>query len=138
MTLQKTIKLKNNIDEIQKINRFLDEFAREHNLTIQIRQSLNLSLEEVFANIILHGYAQEQDHEIIFYFDYSDSTVFITFEDEGIPFNPLNVEKPDLDGALEDRTVGGLGIHLVRSLMDQVTYTRKDNKNILTLKKKIK
>jgi len=138
MTVQKTIKLKNSIKEIQKINQFLDEFGKQQNLTIQTRQALNLSLEEIFTNIVLHGYNHEEDHKITIQFNYSDGSLFIFIEDEGIPFNPLEVARPNINAALEDRQVGGLGIHLVRSLMDQVTYKREDNKNILTLKKKIR
>ena len=69
--------------------------------------------------------------------DSEDGKVFLTFEDHGLPYNPLEKPDPDITLAAEDREIGGLGIYMVKQSMDDVTYQNKDGRNILTLMKKL-
>jgi anti-sigma regulatory factor (Ser/Thr protein kinase) len=135
MPVKKNIKLKNNFSEIKKLNDFLRKFLQHHSLNILNHQDIQLSLEEIFNNILLYAYPDRQVHEISFQFNLENKILWICIEDDGIAFNLLKVKKPELATPLHERQVGGLGIHLIRSLMDEVSYQRKNNKNILTIKK---
>jgi len=135
MPIKKNIKLKNNFSEIKKLNDFLRKFLQHHSLNILNHQDIQLSLEEIFNNILLYAYPDRQVHEISFQFNLENKILWICIEDDGIAFNLLKVKEPELATPLHERQVGGLGIHLIRSLMDEVSYQRKNNKNILTIKK---
>ena len=135
MPEKKNIKLKNCFSEIKKLNDFLGEFLQHHSLNILNHQDIQLSLEEIFNNILLYAYPDRQAHEISFQFNLENKVLWICIEDDGIPFNLLEVKEPELTTPLQERQVGGLGIHLIRSLMDEISYQRKNNKNILTIKK---
>jgi len=134
MAIRKSIKLNNNFSEIKKLNNFLEEYIQQN---ISNYQAIQLSLEEIFNNILLYAYPDSQVHEINFQFIIDNTAIRIYVEDDGIPFNPLNVNKPETTSPLQERKVGGLGIHLVRSLMDELSYQRSNNKNILFIKKNL-
>ena len=87
-------------------------------------------------NIISYGYADEEQHEISVEVDYNDDELTATIKDDGIPFNPFKGEDPDISLSVEDREIGGLGIHLVKQMMDEVSYTRATDMNIVRLVKK--
>jgi serine/threonine-protein kinase RsbW len=94
-----------------------------------------LALEEILANIISYGYADDREHEITVSLDAQPGEVRVDVEDDGRPFNPLESPEPYTGDSLEDRPVGGLGIHLVRALMDGLEYRRQGDRNLLTMKK---
>jgi serine/threonine-protein kinase RsbW len=97
---------------------------------------LNLALEEILANIISYGYSDNREHEIRVNLSVEPGKVRVDVEDDGQPFNPLEAPEADTTKPLEERTIGGLGIHLVRKLMDGLEYKRQGEKNLLTIKKK--
>ena len=132
-----SIQLKNRSGDLNKLNRFLNNFSRSHSLDSYSRQTFRLCLEEIFTNILRYAFRDENRHRIDFHFRCENNSVVISIVDDGIPFNPLTNPRPDVRAALKDRQVGGLGIHLIRSLMDRVSYERKNNKNMLTIKKTI-
>ena len=138
MSAKKILTLKSRFEEIKKLNRFLKEFFKYHSLDTRNKLAIQLSLEEIFNNIVMYGYQGEKQHEIIFHFENKNNVVTISIEDDGISFNPLTRAGPEITTPLQDRQVGGLGIHLVRSQMDHLSYQRKNNKNILTIKKNVK
>jgi serine/threonine-protein kinase RsbW len=137
MPMRKEIKLKNDFSEIKKLNNFLSQSIRRYFQNISNYQAIQLSLEEIFNNILLYAYPDNQRHEIHFTFIMDKEVIQIFIEDNGIPFNPLDIDKPKMTSTLRERQVGGLGIHLVRSLMDQVSYQRNEDKNILYMKKNL-
>jgi anti-sigma regulatory factor (Ser/Thr protein kinase) len=95
-------------------------------------------LEELITNTIFYAYRDKKKHDITIDFMLENDTLRIRLEDDGMEFNPLLSDEPeDLDKPVEDRKIGGLGIHFVKKLMDNVDYHRYENKNILTLIKKI-
>ncbi|WP_010256713.1 ATP-binding protein [Treponema primitia] len=92
--------------------------------------------EELFVNICDYAYGAGVGQALI-RITFKDNSLYMQFEDSGIPFNPLEQGAPDTNARIEDRPIGGLGIHIVRKWMDSVTYERIDEKNILTLRKLI-
>jgi anti-sigma regulatory factor (Ser/Thr protein kinase) len=93
--------------------------------------------DELLNNITQYGYPKPNEYEIHIHFELSESTLSLTFTDEGIPFNPFQEKPPDTSLSLEDRAIGGLGIHIVKNLMDQVQYQRQFNKNIVKISRSL-
>ncbi|MBW1960758.1 MAG: ATP-binding protein [Deltaproteobacteria bacterium] len=111
----------------------LDEFCAKLGLTKRCYCEINLALEELFTNIISYGFIDDKEHRIKFSIIHEDDTVTILIEDDGVPFNPMDIDEPDLKCEMEKRKVGGLGIHLIKNMMDRIDYKRQKNKNLLTL-----
>jgi len=130
------IVLRNDLSEIAKLNQELENFRRKCSLSSKTLFELNLILEEVLANVISHAYGDNRLHEIVVRADLRDGELIIEVEDDGRPFNPLQIPPPDLDRPLEQRNVGGLGLHLVRELTSSIEYTRREDKNHLVMRKK--
>ncbi len=133
----KTLSIQNDISEIGRLSEFLDTLSGEWDIPQKTLFDINLSLEELVSNIIYYGYEDNDDHFISLTFDFGDASIFIAIIDDGFAFNPLKTKRPDINAPLENRKVGGLGIHLVRNLMDSMEYERKSGKNILRLTKRM-
>jgi serine/threonine-protein kinase RsbW len=129
------ITLKNDVSELDKVSRRLKEFGAQQRLGPQALRDLDLALEEVLTNIIAHGYADNREHEITVSLEVRPGEVRVDVEDDGQPFNPLDAPVPDTTQPLDERPVGGLGIHLVRALMDGLEYRRQGDRNCLTMRK---
>ena len=137
MSAQRSLLIANELDELQKINAAIEELAEEENWSPDVTFQIGLAVEELGVNIVNYGYEDDKDHEIRIVISSEDEAITIEVEDDGHAFNPLSdAPAPDLDAEVEDRTVGGLGIHLVRTMMDEVHYQRQQNKNCLTLVKR--
>lgn len=134
----KTIRLKNELNQLEVLATELEILGEEWEIGIGDILNLNLVLEELITNIIFYGFPDKAEHGIEAVFCMEDRVLEIQLTDDAIAFNPLEAKEPDLDQAIEDRPIGGLGIHLVKKIMDEVRYERADNKNILTLKKQLK
>jgi anti-sigma regulatory factor (Ser/Thr protein kinase) len=130
------IKLGNKLSELGRLNQSLTELGARHGLAPRVMHDLNLALEEILTNIISHGYTDHCEHEIRVRLSMQPGEIRAEVEDDGQPFNPLEAPEPDTAQSLRERTVGGLGIHLVRKLMDGLEYKRQGDRNFLTLKKK--
>lgn len=134
-----SVELKNNISEIERLSQILDEFGEANSLLPNVLYALNLSLEEILTNVISYGYEDNNEHSIIVRISLKGGEELIAeVEDDGRPFNPLEAPEPGLEKPIEDRPIGGLGIHLVRNLMDGLEYRRQGRKNILVMRKKAK
>lgn len=127
---------RNDLSEIAKLQQELENFGQKCGLSSKTLFELNLILEEVLANVISYAYADNQLHEIVVCADLRDGELVIDVEDDGRPFNPLQIPPPDLARPLEQRNVGGLGLHLVRELTSSIEYTRREEKNHLVMRKK--
>lgn len=114
---------------------FLERFWVTHGLPDAERFAFDLALEEIFINVVTHG--SEGLHDVRFELVLATDAgrVFMELRDGGNPFDPFDAPPPDLDLDIEDRPVGGLGIFLLRTMMDDVRYAREDEKNVLTLVK---
>jgi serine phosphatase RsbU (regulator of sigma subunit)/anti-sigma regulatory factor (Ser/Thr protein kinase) len=130
------IKLSNKISELESLNRALAEFGRLHGLALKVVHDLNLALEEILTNIISYAYTDRREHEITVRLRAHPGEIRAEVEDDGQPFNPLEAPEPDIAKSLGERTTGGLGIHLVRKLMDGLEYRRQGQRNFLSMKKK--
>lgn len=132
-----SFKLSNSLSELYTLNKKIDTFGIRIGLTNKLKFEIKLVLEEIFANIVSYGYRDEKEHWITVTFSSENDTMTIQIEDDGIPFNPLESEKPDLKCPVGERSIGGLGIHLVKHYTTYCAYERCRNKNILTLRKTI-
>jgi sigma-B regulation protein RsbU (phosphoserine phosphatase) len=129
------IRLANNISAIgDVVNRF-EQFGDLHGVPAGDIMRVNLVFDEILSNIISYGYQDEDHHEIVVTVELTGQRLAVTIEDDGIPFNPFARETPDTNAAIEDREVGGLGIHLVQQVMDSATYQRRQNANVVILSK---
>lgn len=118
----------------------LEAIAQEWGLTPMLVFNLNLVLEEPVTNTIFYGYSKESKHdqEIEIYIHLENNLLTLRITDTAQVFDPLQKDVPEsLDKSIEEREIGGLGIHLVKNIMDELSYIRKDNQNILTLKKEL-
>jgi sigma-B regulation protein RsbU (phosphoserine phosphatase) len=132
--VQLKMSITNDLSQIGEVKEKFNTFSEENNLSTTIRRKLNLVFDELLNNIISYAYDDDKNgHNILINIESIDKKLTITISDGGIPFNPFTGEKPDITIGLEDRKVGGLGIHLVRSLMDKAFYKRRVDKNIVTL-----
>jgi phosphoserine phosphatase RsbU/P len=129
--------LKNRLQEIARLSEGLSEFAAGHELTPSVLHDLNLALEEAVTNIISYGYSDNREHEILVSIRIETGEVIAELKDDARPFNPLTAPEADITKPLDQRTAGGLGIHLMRKLMDKIEYQRLEDGNLLTMKKKI-
>ncbi len=130
------IQLKNNLSELESVNKVVAEFAERHHLSSQVLFNLNLALEEILTNVISYGYDDKDEHEITVRLFVEQGQLNVEVDDDGRPFNPLEAPEPDLSKSLEERPVGGLGIHLVRKLMDELEYRREEGRNLFLIKMK--
>lgn len=121
---------------IQRISGIVDELAATHGLPEDVLADIQVALDEVLSNIIGYAYPEGGVHEIRVRVRLDEEMLTAEIEDEGIPFNPLEAARPDLTAGLKDRRVGGLGIHFVRELMDEVEYERLGPCNRLVLRKR--
>jgi anti-sigma regulatory factor (Ser/Thr protein kinase) len=136
-SLQRSITLPNDIATITQLSEFVETVCEEKGLDMALTMNLNLALEEAVVNVMSYAYPDSQgDVKVDIIID--DQKVVSTLTDSGIPFDPT--QKGDVDTTLpaEERPIGGLGIHLVKQIMDKVSYQYVDNQNILTLEKNIK
>ncbi len=129
------ITLRNRLNELGRLAEAVAAFARANGLSRDTANDVNLVLEEVITNIIRYGYEDDREHEIVVRGCLAHGELRLEVEDDARAFNPLQVPPPDTEQPLEERPVGGLGIHFVRRLMDHVSYRRRRNRNILTLRK---
>ncbi len=123
-------------DDLPRVQAAIGEFGREQEWPPDVEFQVDLVLEELVLNVVNHGSgggAGEIEIELV-----SDAeAVTIEIIDDGKPFDPLtDAPVPDTESGIEDRAVGGLGIHLVRTMMDEVSYRREENRNHMILVKR--
>jgi len=130
------INIKSRVSGMEIMNQKLAKLAVDWEISEKVAFSMNLALEEIVTNIIEYGYQGKEDYDIIIRFTLEKTMLRIQIKDGSPEFNPLDVKTPDnLDAAVEDRDIGGLGIHLVKKFTDDFSYRRSNNKNVITLKK---
>ncbi len=127
--------LKNNLKELKNLSANLDEYFTRLGLNKLDLHDINLVLEEWFTNLINHGYEHGDISKIRITIKVNTKEFFITVSDEGKYFDPREFELPDLNQPLENRDVGGIGLHLIFKLMDSISYHRQNNINILQLQR---
>jgi anti-sigma regulatory factor (Ser/Thr protein kinase) len=124
------------VDNLDQVVDFINEDLEEHNCPPNLQSAIDITVEEIFVNIANYAYKPENGNVTICIS--TKEGFVISFEDTGKPYNPLERADPDFSIPINERKPGGLGIFLVKQLMDKVTYTRVDNKNLLTMTKEMR
>ena len=129
--------LHNDIQQIPQLAEFIETIADEINLDQGLAMSLNLALEEAVTNVILYAYPKGSDGRVDVEAIISKDKLKFIISDSGQEFDPTAAPEADITLGVEDRPIGGLGIYLVRKIMDSVSYERTDGKNVLSMTKKL-
>ena len=134
----KELTIKAVIENLPAVTAFLDEILEGADCSMKAQMQLDVAMDELFGNIARYAYAPgEGDATVRINVDAETRVAEVTLIDSVIPFNPLEASQPDTSASAEDRPIGGLGIFLVRKTMDDVSYVRDGDRNVLTLRKKI-
>ena len=134
-----TVHIKNSLPEIARVTEKFEIFAEENELSQRIIYDISLCLDELITNIVSYGFDDDSEHIIEIQFQLTEKEIKLIFIDDGIEFDPEQKEDPfHLKHSVEERPIGGLGIYLVKKLMDIIKYQRVEDKNILTLTKFLK
>lgn len=131
--MEHILHLKNNISEVPTLGEWVEAIGEEFSLPSDKIFQLNLALEEVVVNIMNYAYPGEEGRPVDVSVKAGPASLVFTVDDQGLPFDPTAKEDPDITLGAEDRPIGGLGILLVRQLMNDVAYRREDGHNLLTL-----
>ena len=129
------IVLKNRIEEISRMSEFLEEISQEHGVSMEHAFNINLAIEEAITNVIMYAYPKDEEHEITLSVRHIDNRLIFKLIDTGKEFDPTVQPDADVTLSLEERPIGGLGIFLIRKIMDTVKYRRVDDRNVLTMVK---
>ena len=120
---------------VGKVNAAFAGFVETHALPEAVRSSLNVALDELLANELSHGMAGRAAGSVTVEVEFDQERVTVTITDDGPEFDPFRQAAPDTTLSVDERPIGGLGIHLVRELMDDVSYERRDGHNVVVLVK---
>jgi len=129
---------KNDLAEIGRIAAVIDKFCADRGLGDETAHAVNLVLDELLTNTISYGYADAAGHVIDIALTLSRESLTVTIRDDAVAFDPTTAATPDLDAEIDERPIGGLGIHFVRTIMDKIEYRRVSGYNELTLTKFLK
>lgn len=130
-------RLKNRLDEIQSLAEAIELWGEENGIPAKTLFQVNLALDELLTNTISYGYPEGGEHEIVVQLARErEGELLIGVHDDGLAFNPLEAKEPDINQDIEERPIGGLGIYLVRQMIDEIDYSWKDQRNILVMKKR--
>ena len=133
----KKLILQNEVAEISKLAIFIEELGEEFGLSPELVFNLNLVLEEAVSNVILYAYPKEEHQTISLIARKKDNQLIFVLTDSGKEFDPTQAPDADITLSAEDRPIGGLGIFLIRQIMNTVEYQRIEGKNVLTLGKQL-
>jgi serine/threonine-protein kinase RsbW len=124
----------NKIRDISRMPELVAQIADQQGLSEDVVFGMNVALDEMLSNIIKYGYTDDAIHEIRVRLSVAGQMLVAEIEDDGQPFDPCAAGPVDVDAPLEERKVGGLGIHIVRTLMAEVGYARVEGRNRLVMK----
>ena len=125
------------VNELPKVREFIEHELEKCDCSMKVVSQINLAVEEIFVNIAKYAYGEKNGNcKVKIYFN-GENTLEVTFEDSGLPFNPLTRGNPDTALSADEREIGGLGIYIIKEIMDDVQYMNEDGKNILVIKKYI-
>ncbi len=131
--MENSLNIRNRSEEIARVVRWSRDIG--HSLELPEKQvfGLEVAVEELVTNIVWYAHPEGGDHQIRLNYSVDEKRLYFTLEDEGIPFNPVDRPPPDKIEKIEDAKIGGLGLVLVRKMMDGMAYERKDGRNIVTI-----
>jgi serine/threonine-protein kinase RsbW len=131
--MDRRIRFPATIDHLPKAIECVLSCAREAGISVRRMQDIHLAVEEAVVNIINYAYEDSEGDFDITCASHDDGRFTIEISDRGLPFNILSVSPPNMNANITERLIGGLGVHLIKNLMDEVNYRYEGNKNILTL-----
>ncbi|MBO7580966.1 MAG: SpoIIE family protein phosphatase [Bacteroidaceae bacterium] len=134
---QKEITLTNDIEQIPQLTAYVDAVCEAMEFDVATTMQMNLAIEEAVVNVMNYAYPKGVQGDIQILAQANDKRLKFTISDSGMPYDPTTHQAVDTTLSVEERPIGGLGIHLITQLMDSINYERKDDKNILTLRKKL-
>ena len=137
ITYQRSLTLTNDIKRVPRLNTFIDEVCEANGFDMATIMQINLAIEEAVVNVMNYAYPAGTKGDITVEAKSNGKEVSFVISDTGKPFDPTAKAEVDITLSAEDRSIGGLGIHLIRQIMDHVNYERADGHNILTLIKKM-
>lgn len=129
--------IRNRREELARVRDAVDRLGAECHIAAGIVEDMQVALDEVLTNILNYAYTDQGEHEIRVRLRIVDGVLEATVEDDGKPFNPLQIAPPDTRATLRERKIGGVGVHFVKKLMSDVSYDRSDGRNRLVLKRKL-
>ena len=135
--MRKELKLKNQVGELERVNQFVEEIGEELGLDMELQMNLNLALEEMVTNVIFYAYPASTEATIDLLAESDGKELTFVLSDQGEEFDPTLREESDMNSNPAEREIGGMGIFIVKNIMNQVTYQRLEGKNLLTMKKAI-
>jgi len=121
------------METVSQVAAFVEEHLEKFEVPMKLSTKLMVAVDEIYSNIVRYSGASEAKIRLVKEVD----TVRLVFSDNGKPYNPLDAKEPDVTASAEDRAIGGLGIFMVRKMMDKVEYMYKDGQNVLTLTMKV-
>ena len=125
-------------ENISKITAFVDAELERIDCPPKANAQIDICIDEIVANIAHYAYGSETGNATVrLDFDEAERIVSLAFIDSGMPFDPLDVPEPDITSPLAERPIGGLGLFMVKNMMDSMDYRREDGHNILTISKRI-
>ena len=122
---------------VGELNAAFAGFAEAHALPADVRRSVNVAIDELLANALSHGQTGPDPCSVTVEVELDQERLTVILTDDGTPFDPFASDAPDTTLSIEERPIGGLGIHLVGKLMDQVSYQRRDGHNVVVLVKQL-
>lgn len=132
MTIEATV------ENIAVVTDFVNEQLEAFDCPVKAQMQIDIAIDELFGNIAQYAYNPETGYATVRVEVIDEPlSVVITFIDNGMPYDPLAKEDPDITLSAEERETGGLGIYMVKKSMDGITYSYEDGKNILSIKKKL-
>ena len=135
--MRKEICIKNQVEELDHVAQFIEEIGEELSLDMELQMNLNLVLEEMVSNIIFYAYPEGTEASIELTAESDGKELTFVLSDQGQAFDPTLKEDTDMDVNPAERDLGGMGIYVVKNIMNKVTYQRLEGKNLLTMKKDI-
>ena len=126
------------LENIPAVTEWIDEQLEALDCSMKAQMQIDVALDKIFSNISRYAYGDDDGIATVrFVFDEQTRIATICFYDKGVPYNSLDKTDPDVTLPAVERTVGGLGIFLVKKLMDNITYEYRDGTNILCISKKV-
>ena len=135
--MRKELRIKNEVSELEKVAQFVEEIGEELGLNMELQMNLNLVMEEMVSNVIFYAYPEGEEAEIELLAKSDGKELTFVLSDQGKEFDPTAKEDADPDINPADREIGGMGIFIVKNIMNKVTYQRLEGRNLLTMTKGI-
>lgn len=135
VNILKELTIKNKVQELEKVTAFVENIGEELNLSQELVSDLHLVMEEMVSNVIFYAYPEDTEADITILAESDGTELTLVLSDKGEEFDPTLKEDVDTNINPAEREIGGLGIFIVKNIMNEVTYQRLEGHNLLTMKK---